>query len=308
MFKLKETLQKRQRDSRYQTLAGIGAVVFVLLLVALVSELRLGPGEETGLGALLTSAFGQGGVVPWSQDPETTGTSLPNFILPLFWGGLLLTVLYAVVSPQYRKSLISAVLVVILVTYALLRLQDVQNERELESEPMSQRGGLMEFGAGNNEAPPEPPAWAQDPPRWPAYAAGAVAAALAAWGLFVLWQRYGRREEDAAAQIVSQAEKAISALDAGENVAGTIQHCYATMLQTFERQQRVRRPRGMTPREFEVQLKALGMHSLHVHDLSQLFERTRFGEKPATERDRALARDCLQRVVMDLGGILEATP
>ncbi len=307
MFKLKETLQKRQTDPRYQTIAGIGAVVFLLLLVALVSELRLGPGEETGLGALLTSTFGQQGATPWSQDPELVSTALPNFILPLFWGGLLLTVLYAVVSPQYRKSLITAVLIVILITYALLRLQDAQSERALESESMPQQGGLLEFGAGN-EVPPEPPAWAEDPPRWPAYVAGGLAAAVAGWGLFVGWQRYGRREEEAAAQIVGHAEEAIVALDAGENVASTIQRCYATMLQTFERQQRVRRSQGMTPREFEAQLQGLGMHSLHVHDLSQLFERTRFGEKPATGRDRELARDCLRRVVSDLGEIREATP
>lgn len=307
MFKLKETLQKRQTDPRYQTIAGIGAVVFLLLLVALVSELRLGPGEETGLGALLTSTFGQQGATPWSQDPELVSTALPNFILPLFWGGLLLTVLYAVVSPQYRKSLITAVLIVILITYALLRLQDAQSERTLESEPMPPQGGLLEFGAGN-EVPPEPPAWTQDPPQWPAYVAGGLAAAGLAGGLLAGWQRYGRREEEAAAQIVSHAEEAIVALDAGENVASTIQRCYATMLQTFERQQRVHRSQGMTPREFEGQLQALGMHSLHVHDLSQLFERTRFGEKPATERDREVARDCLHRVVSDLGGSGEATP
>ncbi len=307
MFNLKKAWQKGQTDSRYQTWAGVGSIALLLLLVALVSELKLGPGEETGLRALLTSTFGQAGATPWSQDPEVAGSSLPNFLLPLFWGSLLLTALYAVVSPQYRKSLIGAVLVVILITYALLRLQDRQNERELESQPMSQRSGLMALGAGE-EVPPEPPAWTQDPPRWPAYAVGGLAALAAAWGLFVLWRRYGNREEEAAAQIVSHAEDAISALDAGENVAGTIQRCYATMLQTFERQQRVQRPRGMTSREFEAQLQALGLHSLHVHELSLLFERTRFGEKPATDRDRMQARDCLRRVVSGLGGAVGAMP
>ncbi len=304
MFKLREILQKRQTDSRYLTLAGVGAAVCLLLLIALVSELKLGPGEETGLGALLTSTFRQEETTPWNT--EIAGASVPHFILPLFWGGLLLTVLYAVVSPRYRKSLLSAVLAAILITYALLRLQDMQNERALETEPMSQQGGLMEFGAAN-AVPPEPPAWAQDPPRWPAYVAGALAVLMAGWGLFVVWQKYRHREDEATAQIISHAEDAISALDAGENVAGTIQRCYAIMLQTFERQQRVRRPQGMTPREFEAQLQALGLHSLHVHDLSHLFERTRFGEKPATPRDREQARDCLQRVVSSLGDVAGTT-
>ena len=303
MYKLKEKLQSSQTDPVIQALAGVGAATLLLLLISFVSGMKLGPGEDTGFLALLTSTFGGEGATPWGQDAELSGPGLPNFILPLFWGGLLLTVLYAVVSPQYRKSLISAVLIVILVTYALLRLQDRQNERELESEGMQQRGGLMEFGT-REELPPVPPEMPSEYGNWVGVAAGACAVPLAGWGLYTLWTRYGRREEEAAAQIVSHAEEALSALDAGENVAGTIQRCYATMLHTFERSQRVRRPRGMTPREFEAQLQAVGLHSQYVNELSQLFMRTRFGEKPASTGDREKARDCLQNIVTNLNGIV----
>lgn len=306
MFKLKKTLEKSLADPGIQNMAGVGAVVLLLLLSALAVGLKLGPGEETGLGALLASTFGQEGATPWSQESELKDVSLPNYILPLFWGALLLTVLYAVVSPAYRKSLISAVLIVALITYALLRMQERQNERELESEPMQQRGSLLEFGA-EGQTPPEPPEWTEGGQKWPGRVAGMVAVPLVGWGLYTLWMRYGRREEETAALIASQAEEAISALDAGENVSGTIQRCYATMLHTFERERRVRRPQGMTPREFESQLLDLGLHSHYVKGLSQLFERTRFGEKPASEGDRQQARDCLQSVARNLGEVVGTT-
>ena len=63
MFKLKKKLQESLSDSGIQNMIGIGAVVLLLLLSALASGLKLGPGEETGLGALLTNTLWTGGCV-----------------------------------------------------------------------------------------------------------------------------------------------------------------------------------------------------------------------------------------------------
>ena len=67
-----------------------------------------------------------------------------------------------------------------------------------------------------SRSPPEPPEWTEGGQRWPGYVVGTMAVPLVGWGLYTLWVRYGRREEEAAALILSHAEEAISALDAGE--------------------------------------------------------------------------------------------
>lgn len=302
MREIIEKLQAGLNDRNAMRWICIAAICLLALTAGMLPRLTLGPGQETGLGALLTGSFVMEGASPWSSPGGSGAGNLPGYMLPLFWGALLLTAVYAVVSPQFRKAVMGSLIIVLLLTFALTRMSQNMAEREAETARGPGRAD-MPGSAGLDREPPQPPAWVEDPPDWIPVAAGTAAAAAAAPFLYMLWQRYGSREEEAAAQIRAHAEDALSSLDSGEALRGTIQRCYSTMLRTFEIEQKVSRSAAMTTRDFETHLAGVGLHSRHVRNLSRLFEHSRFGDKPETAGDREQARDCLRNVVDNLSSV-----
>lgn len=294
-LKLPESLRTLQSSPKTVLFTGVSVLVLVLFLSSTLSQLQLGQGEETGLVALFQNTFTREGYTPWNSGLDEGDSRVPSWILALFWGSIVICLLYAVISPAYRKALIATTLAMVLLAYVLMRIQENQAEREVEAVAgPPQAGDLGEAMA--LPPPPEPAPWVNDPPPWISIVMGVGGTLVIGWAGYTLWQRYqamGSPQQ----QIVQQATDAIQQLDAGQDIADIISHCYVSMVQTMEQHQRIRRSDAMTPREFETHLRKAGLHSHHVHQLSQLFERVRFGDKPAGERDRQYARDCLAQIV-----------
>jgi Domain of unknown function (DUF4129) len=96
--------------------------------------------------------------------------------------------------------------------------------------------------------------------------------------------------------IGSNAQAAADALRQGDDVRETIQRCYIEICNILQRDQGIERSRSMTPTEFESLLTARGFPSQAVHNITQLFERTRYGDIQADNSSQHTAIESLEAI------------
>lgn len=292
-------LRKAQTSPLSLLATGVLVLVLIVVLSSVLPRLELAGGEQTGLVTLLMNTFARPGYSPWASD-SAAAARLPRYVMPLFWGALAVAAIYAAVSPAYRKAMLTAVVTILLVAYVLFRIRENQAMQELETTGAMQ--GLGDMDTGTNLPPmPETPGYIDNAPGWLPWLLAIPIGGLVAGILYGLWLRY-RRTDGMRDQMVQQAAAAIEELDAGYDIADTIMRCYISMIRNFEQSRRVRRSAAMTSREFAGHLQKAGLYTVHVEQLSRLFERVRFGEKPSSPREREQAGDCLRRIIADLEG------
>ena len=270
------------------------AIIFIILISNGLSQLHLHSGDISGLIALLTQddkSVGSAAPVQPQSD-----SSLPLGILrPIFWVLLIGVILYAVVSPRFRKSVFRAFIVVLVLLLLLNRLP--QNEAiERESEPS---GGIAGLEVGQ-VAVPEPPAFVTDPPGWFVIGANVLLVLLLLGGLWLVWRMW-RREPDTQTLLVQEIESALSDLEAGDNLSDVVLRCYARMSQVLRKSKNIERHHAMTPREFERHLAEIGMQDEHIQRLTRLFEGVRYGAQPSGGRTEREALACLTAIVQTYG-------
>ncbi len=98
-------------------------------------------------------------------------------------------------------------------------------------------------------------------------------------------------------RLAQEAQTALEALQDGGDWQDTVIRCYVEMSRVLDQERGIKRPRAMTPREFEQRLEAAGLPEAPVRRLTRLFERVRYGaRRPAPqEEDEAVA--CLKAIV-----------
>jgi hypothetical protein len=269
------------------------AIVFLILLANGLSQLHLHSGDVSGLLALLTQgvrSVGSAGTLPQGDGSPSSG-----ILLPLFWAFLIATVLYAIVSPRFRKSVFRTFIMILVLLLLLNRIPQNQ-EAEGETEPS---GGVAGLELGEVPAP-KPPAFVTDPPSWFLIAINAFLVLLLVGGLWLAW-RVWRREPDTQALLVQEIESALSELEAGENLGDVVLRCYARMTQVLRKSRNIERHRAMTPREFEMHLAESGMQDEHIKRLTRLFEGVRYGAHPSGGRAEREALACLTAIVQTYG-------
>jgi len=127
--------------------------------------------------------------------------------------------------------------------------------------------------------------------QWPAFIVSLGLAllitALVLGALWFIWRCYAQRPPAPLEQLAQEAQGALNALQAGGDIKNVIIRCYFEMSQVLSVQRGIQRQSEMTPREFEVQLKALGLPSRPVQQLTRLFEAVRYGNTaPGAEEER----------------------
>lgn len=269
------------------------AVVALMLLASGIASIALQSGEPLPLGAILAlllppSLEGGGGI---RSEP------LGAWVAWVFWALALGALISFFFSPTLRKRVLRMLpfyLVAALMLYLVSRVLRSNAGR-------ADNGGT----SGARDRPPpldlNPPALPQftaDPPRWLLLLLGVLVVALAlalAW--LVLRRRAQKQPNDSLADLAQEAQQALDALDKGGDVRATVLRCYQEMVRVLRMQRGVQRQEATTTREFEELLANAGLRDDHIHQLTRLFERVRYGGAAASERDEEEARVCLTAIV-----------
>jgi hypothetical protein len=98
-------------------------------------------------------------------------------------------------------------------------------------------------------------------------------------------------------QLLQEAENAVNALKAGENLKNVIIRCYLQMTHALQEEQGIKRSNNMTVREFKDWLEKKGVPRIPVRQLTCLFEKVRYGKQQMNKNDEKIGIDCLNEIV-----------
>lgn len=115
-------------------------------------------------------------------------------------------------------------------------------------------------------------------------------------GVFMIVWRRIHRTASPLELVKHEAQDAIEALHAGNDLKDTVMRCYFEMSRIISKRQGIRRDKAMTPREFEKDLIKAGLPSEYVRQLTRLFEAVRYGRKIPGEKEEHQAISCLTRI------------
>jgi hypothetical protein len=101
--------------------------------------------------------------------------------------------------------------------------------------------------------------------------------------------------------LAREAEQAVQALQAGQELKDTVMNCYLKMNRLLQQQRGIHREKTMTPREFESYLAEIGLKSDHIRRLTRLFEQVRYSPSLASPREEQEAVACLRAIAGGYG-------
>lgn len=134
-------------------------------------------------------------------------------------------------------------------------------------------------------------------PRWAVFLfllGGLALLALFGWWLRQLW--LGGHRRDSLSEFSAVAGAAAEDLESGGDLKNVVLRCYREMSRLLSELQGVPFGEAMTAREFERQLRQVGVRDSHVAQLSRLFEQVRYGGRGGDPREERQALDCLRAV------------
>ncbi len=285
-------------------LLGVTLIALIFLSAGL-SHLDLLPGQPFPFSGLnRTPANGSAGGIGPAGWPTFLASWWGILAISFFGLLLLLWVITFILRPQARKRLLSRLAsyigLLLLISWLIFALQ-----QRIEQAPLEETNPLemapSELGELTEEDMPTPPAFVVEPPAWLIFTMTAGFLTLILAGAWFLGRRWQQRPEAPADLVVKEAQQAIQALQAGQDLKDTVMNCYLKMNQQLRQQQGIRREKGMTPREFETYLAELGFSNEHIRRLTRLFENVRYGATTASPQEEQEALACLRAIVEAYG-------
>jgi hypothetical protein len=279
--------------SRLRGLLALGiTTVAIVILSAGLSEVDLLPGQ---------SFFIEG-----EPEAEVDFAPLPpgHILIALLRAVVSITllllpvvVIYAILSPEFRKHVFKRLLSFLVLVAAADLLKRTWPDLFGWEEGAT-------FSVASVPAEPSlemtPVRFIADPPAWLVLAISLgvtlLLSALLVGGVWFLRHRT-RRSTGPLEQLAHEAEEALELLQAGSDLKDIVMRCYAEMSRTLDRERGIIRQESMTPREFEGRLVEVGLPGGPVHRLTRLFEQVRYGSKVADEREEEQALACLTAIV-----------
>lgn len=280
-------------------LALLGATVVALILLAMaLPRLELRSGTPFSLGHIDWGLQRNTGLAPVSG-PSMLGPwrALMTFIV---WVLVPVTILLFIIWPDIRRRVLRRLLLgIVWTTFFVLAIRGLQQQKQLRSNGVPSPPDPDQVAAA---LPPSVPDFILHPPAWFV----TLVSLILATGIFFLIRWFTRRpieepEAPSLEEIADEARSALSALRSGGDLRDTVLRCYIEMSRILSSHRGVQRPVGMTPREFEYQLQRLGVSDAHVRQLTQLFERVRYGAQAADSSDEQEALACLTAIVQTYG-------
>jgi hypothetical protein len=200
-----------------------------------------------------------------------------------------ISLIYALMTKEGRRRLLTNVILVILV--ALIASQAKQIEkRQSEVQAPEVVGGIRPLPEAGGNLPPEPPAPSEEFVWIASIGLVAVGLAVAVWlGRNLLF----KREVPPLAKIALEAERARADLAGGGAVEDAVVRAYRQMSRIVADARKLHRSQAMTPREFEAYLAKAGLPAGPVEELTRLFEEVRYGGLVPGAPERQAAIDSL---------------
>lgn len=275
--------------SRFWTIIFLTIVVAVVVLLSSgLSEIQFRPGRPF---------FLEGG----TESPKVEELSFRTWSLVGLWkifGIVLLWVLfplslvYFIVSPEVRKTVIRRALTLGVGAYALFILLrqcgritqgEVFDFRSLGGSNLGGQGSLGGVFSPSSES-------------WMLWLVNLLFLGMLTVGIGYLLRKWGPRPTPLE-QLGQEAGHALEQVNAGADLENVVLRCYAEMVAVVSRARGIQRDAAMTPREFEVELGHTGLPADQVRRLTRLFERVRYGDFEPDERERREALACLRAIV-----------
>jgi hypothetical protein len=97
--------------------------------------------------------------------------------------------------------------------------------------------------------------------------------------------------------LVQQAKNAMKALQAGGDFRNVIVDCYLQMTNVLQEECGIERSHQMTAREFQDWLEFKGLPRIPMQNLTNLFEKVRYGKQHFDQSDEKIALDSLSEVI-----------
>jgi len=291
---------------RQRRLLLLGLLLLAIFVIAAgLPYLRFHPGQPFGFWEWLFSRLttettdNQGNGLTATQSNSNFlsqfGDLAMGSLVIGFWVLLVFSILYAFVSAKFRRELLRMLAFVIPLVILLPQLaRRLALQRALSGEETA-----GEFALGET-ALPEPPPFVQQPPEWLFILINGILVALLIWGIYLLWRRLHPKSKPQTV-VVRQIKRALTDLDAGLGLKNVVIACYANMCQEMQKSQELERQHDMTPREFEAHLANAGIASIHIQQLTRLFENVRYGAKASDATIELEARKCLQAILQAYG-------
>jgi hypothetical protein len=290
---------------RFVLLLFLGVSLITLLILASgLPDLHFKPGKPLNLIDWLFASLDSGNAVGLSETSRLTpraslfpglGEMMLNTLIVLFWVMIIFSILFFIISPQYRRELMRMLGWIIFLVLVLPRIAE-----KMAQEPPTGESEVAGGYALGEASIPQPPAFVENPPEWLFMALNIVLLIILLGGAFVLWRRF-RPKSDARAVVVREVRQAISNLESGLELRDVVIACYAKMCQGLQDSQKIRRHQAMTPREFEAHLSNAGITSAHIGELTRLFEGVRYGANSSDSATENEARICLQSILEAYG-------
>lgn len=253
----------------------------LLFLAGGLGTLRFKPGEEFNLYDWWLAQMQQESPVV-DTGPGTAWDGWDNSVqitvVIVFWTILVFSILYAIISKEFRRDLVRAFMMVLPLVILMPYIAEKFARNEPQGQEMEAAGGELMFAG---EPLPAPPAFIQDPPAWFLILVKLLLLALVLAGIALLWRIF-RPKPDAQAVVVRRVRQALSGLESGRDFKDVVIACYAQMCQELQEAQGIERPGALTPREFEDYLGDAGIDSEHIRQLTLLFEGVRYSDRPSS--------------------------
>ncbi|MFO7916953.1 MAG: DUF4129 domain-containing protein [Anaerolineae bacterium] len=285
-------------DARTWGLLLLGTAITAIALLGMsLSSLELRPGEPLILPEQMRRMERGRGEIPPMPGGDVIYVMLRvTFILTIAL--LPFAIIYCIISPKARKRVLASVITLLAICSLLMLLRpslnDIEEEIQLPDEAPERmpEGALSAPGAE----------FTADPSPGLILAVNiALALLLAAAIVIVIWfiwqytypSRSTRTAEETSPlkHLAQEAQETIQAVRAGADLNDVVTRCYVEMIQILREQRGIHRQHAMTPREFEIHLKEMGLPAEQTRRLTRLFERVRYGDKRPSKQqeDEAIA-------------------
>lgn len=284
-----------ERDRLWTFALMLVSIAAMFLLAAGLPQLSLAPGQGLPATTRDESQEQAGPEIPGVEFMLSALRALFSLSILLFPAGII----YILVSPSARKRVIRdlGIALAFMVLFQVLgpRLAGML------------RQNMPEIGSGRGAEPVDASALAADfvanPPAWLVWGTSLILA-MAIIGIptglvaFLRWRRRQLTNPTSQRQeLALEVQQAIDLLEAGANLRDVVVECYARMTRVLSETRGIERWAAMTPREFERRLRRAGLPNQPVHQLTQLFERARYGAKTAGPEEERRALDSLRAIV-----------